>query len=65
MRLYRRNVVPERFAASRSRLGEPDDAGMLDVVGFDTAVPQLTSPFATDDNPNAIHLSTRITDSLG
>jgi hypothetical protein len=38
---------------------------MLDVVGFDTAVPQLTSPFATDDNPNAIHLSTRITDSLG
>jgi 60 kDa SS-A/Ro ribonucleoprotein len=27
-------------------IADPDDAGMLDVVGFDTAVPQLMSDFA-------------------
>ena len=26
-------------------IADPDDAGMLDVVGFDTAVPQLMSDF--------------------
>ena len=30
-------------------IADPDDAGMLDVVGFDTSVPQLMSQFATDD----------------
>jgi 60 kDa SS-A/Ro ribonucleoprotein len=28
-------------------IADPDDAGMLDVVGFDTAVPQLMSDFVT------------------
>ena len=27
-------------------LADPDDAGMLDVVGFDTATPQLIADFA-------------------
>jgi 60 kDa SS-A/Ro ribonucleoprotein len=27
-------------------IGDPEDAGMMDVVGFDTAVPQLMSDFA-------------------
>ena len=27
-------------------IADPDDAGMLDVVGFDTATPQLISDFA-------------------
>jgi len=28
-------------------IADPDDAGMLDVVGFDTATPALISDFAT------------------
>ena len=27
-------------------IADPDDAGMMDVVGFDTATPQLLSDFA-------------------
>ena len=27
-------------------IADPNDAGMLDVVGFDTATPQLMSEFA-------------------
>ena len=30
-------------------IADPDDAGMLDVVGFDTAVPQLMSDFVTGE----------------
>jgi 60 kDa SS-A/Ro ribonucleoprotein len=30
-------------------IADPDDAGMLDVVGFDTAAPQLISDFARGD----------------
>ncbi|HEX4610875.1 MAG TPA: hypothetical protein VH092_21980, partial [Urbifossiella sp.] len=29
-------------------IADPDDAGMLDVVGFDTAVPQLLAQFVAD-----------------
>lgn len=29
-------------------IADPDDAGMLDIVGFDTATPQLMSDFARD-----------------
>jgi 60 kDa SS-A/Ro ribonucleoprotein len=29
-------------------IADPDDAGMLDVVGFDTATPALMSDFASD-----------------
>jgi 60 kDa SS-A/Ro ribonucleoprotein len=30
-------------------IADPDDAGMLDVVGFDTATPQVVSDFFADD----------------
>ena len=30
-------------------IADPDDAGMLDVVGFDTAAPQVMSQFAADN----------------
>jgi 60 kDa SS-A/Ro ribonucleoprotein len=33
------------MTANRFTLADPDDAGMLDVVGFDTAVPQTLSDF--------------------
>jgi 60 kDa SS-A/Ro ribonucleoprotein len=28
-------------------IADPDDAGMMDVVGFDTATPSVISDFAT------------------
>ncbi|MGN6552862.1 MAG: hypothetical protein ACTHLW_03980 [Verrucomicrobiota bacterium] len=34
------------MVANRFTIADPTDAGMLDVVGFDTAVPQLISNFA-------------------
>ena len=30
-------------------IADPDDAGMLDVVGFDTAVPQIMSDFVAQE----------------
>lgn len=33
------------MVANRYSIADPEDAGMLDVVGFDTAVPQLMSEF--------------------
>lgn len=32
-------------------IADPDDAGMLDVVGFDTAVPRVLAGFAADTGP--------------
>jgi 60 kDa SS-A/Ro ribonucleoprotein len=29
-------------------IADPNDAGMLDVVGFDTATPQIIAEFAKD-----------------
>jgi 60 kDa SS-A/Ro ribonucleoprotein len=37
------------MVSSGFSIADPNDAGMLDVVGFDTAVPQLMSHFATND----------------
>jgi 60 kDa SS-A/Ro ribonucleoprotein len=34
------------MVANGFTIADPDDAGMLDVVGFDTAAPQLISDFA-------------------
>lgn len=31
-------------------VADPDDAGMLDVVGFDTAAPALIADFIRNDN---------------
>jgi len=36
------------MVSSGFSIADPDGAGMLDVVGFDTAVPQLMSHFAAD-----------------
>jgi 60 kDa SS-A/Ro ribonucleoprotein len=43
--------IPARLAvvgmvANRFTIADPNDAGMLDVVGFDTATPQLLASFA-------------------
>lgn len=35
------------MASNGFSIADPSDAGMLDVVGFDTATPQLISDFAT------------------
>jgi 60 kDa SS-A/Ro ribonucleoprotein len=37
------------MVSSGFSIADPDDAGMLDVVGFDTAVPQLMSHFVAGD----------------
>ena len=39
-------LVVQAFVASRFSIADPNDAGMLDVVGFDTAVPSLIRDFA-------------------
>lgn len=38
-------LVVVGMTADRFSIADPDDAGMLDVVGFDTATPQLISEF--------------------
>lgn len=41
-------LIVVAFVASRTSIADPSDGGMLDVVGFDTAVPELIRDFATD-----------------
>jgi 60 kDa SS-A/Ro ribonucleoprotein len=43
-------LVVMGMASNEFAIADPDDAGMLDVVGFDTAVPQLLSQFASQDD---------------
>ncbi len=43
-------LVVMGMVSNEFTLADPDDAGMLDVVGFDTAVPQLLSQFASQDD---------------
>ena len=38
-------LVVVAMASNRSSIAAPSDAGMLNVVGFDTAVPNLISEF--------------------
>ena len=53
LREYRRTVNPAAklivvgLVANDFSIADPDDAGMLDIVGFDTATPQLIADFAT------------------
>ncbi|MFC4374756.1 TROVE domain-containing protein [Nocardia halotolerans] len=50
---YRREVNPRAklvvvgMTATKFTIADPDDAGMLDVAGFDAAVPALLADFAT------------------
>lgn len=52
LRRYREHTgIPARLivvgmVANQFSIADPDDAGMLDVVGFDTAAPQLMADFA-------------------
>ena len=39
-------LVVVGMTATRFSIADPDDAGMLDVVGFDAAVPSLITEFA-------------------
>lgn len=54
LRDYRRKVNPAAklvvagMVANNFTIADPDDAGMLDVVGFDTAAPTLIADFASD-----------------
>jgi 60 kDa SS-A/Ro ribonucleoprotein len=51
---YRREMnIPAKLVvvgmvANRFTIADPNDAGMMDVVGFDTATPQLISDFARE-----------------
>lgn len=57
LRLYRERtgiaakLVVVGMASSGFTIADPEDAGMLDVVGFDTAVPQLLNHFAVSEPP--------------
>ena len=41
-------LIVQAFVANRFSIADPDDAGMLDVIGFDTAVPTLIRDFAAN-----------------
>ena len=55
MRKYRERMgIPARLVvvgmlSNGFTIADPDDAGMLDVVGFDSATPELISGFARGD----------------
>jgi hypothetical protein len=38
-------LIVVAMASNGFSIADPDDAGMLDVVGFDTATPQVVSDF--------------------
>jgi 60 kDa SS-A/Ro ribonucleoprotein len=52
LRIYRDKMgIPAKMitvdmTSNGFSISDPDDAGMMDVVGFDTAVPQIMSDFA-------------------
>ena len=56
LRDYRRAINPAArlvvagMVANNFTIADPNDAGMLDVVGFDTAAPTLIADFATGGN---------------
>ncbi len=41
-------LIVQAFVANRFSIADPNDAGMLDVVGFDTSVPSLIRDFAVN-----------------
>jgi 60 kDa SS-A/Ro ribonucleoprotein len=51
---YRRRVVPRAklvanaFTASHSSIADPNDGGMVDMIGLDSATPRLIADFVTD-----------------
>ena len=45
-RASRRELIIVGMVSNGFTIADPDDAGMIDVVGFDTATPQLIADFA-------------------
>jgi 60 kDa SS-A/Ro ribonucleoprotein len=45
---FRVILIVVAMASNGFSIADPDDAGMMDVVGFDGAVPQLMSDFVRD-----------------
>jgi len=41
-------LIMQAFVANRFSIADPNDAGMLDLIGFDTAVPTLIRDFAVN-----------------
>lgn len=41
-------LIVQAFVANNFSIADPDDAGMLDVIGFDTSVPALIRDFAVN-----------------
>jgi 60 kDa SS-A/Ro ribonucleoprotein len=41
-------LIVQAFVANNFSIADPNDAGMLDVIGFDTAVPSLIRDFAAN-----------------
>ena len=41
-------LIVQAFVANHFSIADPSDAGMLDVIGFDTAVPSLIRDFAAN-----------------
>ena len=54
LQLYRQKMgipaklIVQAFVANRFSIADPNDAGMLDVMGFDTSVPSLIRDFAAN-----------------
>ena len=54
LRQYRRQsgipakLVVVGMVSNGFSIADPDDAGMMDVVGFDSAVPELITDFVTE-----------------
>ncbi len=42
-------LIVVAMVANKLSIADPDDPGMLDVVGFDTAAPQVMADFARDE----------------
>ena len=41
-------LIVQAFVANRFTIAHPNDAGVLDVIGFDTAMPSVIRDFAVN-----------------
>lgn len=69
LRDYRRSLsVPARlavvaFTSTGFTIADPEDSGMLDVVGFDTSTPNVMSDFFSDGSQQSVETSNEEVDS--
>ncbi len=65
---YRRQMnIPAKLVvvgmtATEFSIADPDDGGMLDVIGFDTAAPQVINDFAKAPDGNQIQSVTKMSE---